>query len=681
MSSRPIKKRLTSELPEEDARITEIVRAQALTPARSPSLRSGLSRRATPAPDLVPFSPIPHAGEIPQVLRNSGETFGSLGRGFQFTGNPLTIPVKKEEDDDSSLYGLHGSDQDDQERAHMAVPGRTIQSFIPEPTSIIPTTDNEFRTWINAQMDAYIGPQLQVLKTENAELKASNERMKQELVDLRATANKVASDLTLNLDTIKEALNKAGVPTSMQYDGSLLDRVTAIEYTTTELEQRCNRLSEEKQTLQVQVQSLTTDLAQSREAQTKIQSTQAGWNEWIEKEKTSIAAFATQVKDLQQQIYDVEKEAIEADDNTMNVIMKEAGIRANNVKTLLDSLDRMADVTEVRFQKLEQSANTPAFNPPAPTSKRAQPPDLPGGGPPAPRPDGHGDPPNGSSSQNQPRGRSRSRDRGPKPSAPEHWDGTTAKLDNFVRQLRFYMNHEFWGRITETNKINTALTFFRTTRTSGFADEIARRVLQHRDFDDFLDDLVRKFGDHHLQARRIGEFQNLTQERRSVAEYNRKFNELCLQTSYDRTTDFALTKYKVGLNQKWFDAIEHERPEPVTLDDWQYLGEKLELKAEQNAKLRMTANNRFSTTYQRPSISAIQFEKKPDGCIKCGEKHERMDTTACKWDAKKKCNFCGMKNHLEKACLRKLNGHPRPTQVLSIEADTQPNQSTDSPKA
>lgn len=243
------------------------------------------------------------------------------------------------------------------------------------------------------------------------------------------------------------------------------------------------------------------------------------------------------------------------------------------------------------------------------------------------------------------------------------------------------MGHKFWGCLSETTKINRSLTLIWSSRTAGFANEIAARTLCHQDFEDFITDLVHRFGNHHLQARRIGEFQTLVQDRRSVAEYNQKYNKLCNQTNYDCTTDMALTKYKVGLNQKWFNEINQERPLPITLDEWQRAGELLELREEQNTKLCMGVVGQFSRSYQQPSIAAIQFEKKPDGCMQCGEKHDTKDTKACKWDAKKKCHHCSMKNHLEKACMHRLNGHPCSVQVLSVEADTQPPSSTDSPKA
>lgn len=692
MAERPTKRKTIKKEVQDDDRLLSLQRYSPRQKSQPGSVHDG-SRQATPAPGSEVFSPQP-SGLVPDVLR--GSTFGALSAGYQFNRPlPPTLSITRDGDNDS-LYTESGSlDSDDGEATPTPNP-RYMESEIPPvviPTGI-PATEKEFRQWL----DNYNGPWRQLQKKENDALHATNTQLREEIerlkkqdqargfeyADIRTTAEQVTKDFAATLTLIKEALDKAGVPITMQYDGSLLDRVLSSEVKVQELEKANQRLEEQRQVLEARVSGLTTELTDYRLQQAaESVSLNNKWDKSFGQARLDLAA-------LQAQVQDNEREAIEADENAMTAINSEAQARVDGNKALLNIMDRLADTIQRDFQKIraEPATTAPVTVPKSgPSSKRPTVPlvpSFPGGDPDGEDPDDGNNGRNGrkpEKGKGRARSRSTSRNRVPKPSAPEHWDGSPGKLDEFVRQLRFYIDHEFWGRLAETTKINTSLTLIRSSRTAGFADEIKARTLQHRDFEDFIADLVHRFGDHHLQARRIGEFQTLTQDRRSVAEYNRKFNELCTQTHYDRTTDFALTKYKVGLNQKWFNEIDHERPLPITLDEWQRTGELLELREEQNAKMRINATGRFSGSYQRPTIAAIQFEKKPDGCMRCGDKHDAKDSKACKWDAKKKCHHCGMKNHLEKACMRRLNGHPRSVQVLSVEADTQPNSSTDSPKA
>lgn len=182
----------------------------------------------------------------------------------------------------------------------------------------------------------------------------------------------------------------------------------------------------------------------------------------------------------------------------------------------------------------------------------------------------------------------------PKPALPTKWTGGMECLDVFLLSMQLFLDHPYWGALPESAKIATALTFIGSDRTIGFMKDIISRRVVYLTFAAFTEDLVRKFGDPHIQAKRLQELEELQQGKKSVIEYTRKFNELCSFIPYDRGASTTLEKYKQGLARKWFNLLRVRNPRPTTLDQWQFQAEVAEIRDEEDRRLRLAATRRFA---------------------------------------------------------------------------------------
>lgn len=281
----------------------------------------------------------------------------------------------------------------------------------------------------------------------------------------------------------------------------------------------------------------------------------------------------------------------------------------------------------------------------------------------------------------------------PKPITPDKWTGDAEKLDVFINALNIYMRNEYWGGLSERSKINTALSFIISERTHNFTRDIAAEKLVFNTYAEFLVELVLKFGDPHVHARRLQEFDELQQGTKSVAEFTCKFNELCDLIPYERESRAMLEKYRQGLGRKWFNAVRTRDSPPTTLAEWQRIAEETEIRKERDHKTMIAATHKYSTPGkgirnletvgdEAKEINALTFTKKPDGCMKCGQKHGFQEKDKCRWKEGMRCGHCQKVGHLSFACMARLNGQPRTAakakevRIVEVETLNPPNPSS-----
>jgi len=194
---------------------------------------------------------------------------------------------------------------------------------------------------------------------------------------------------------------------------------------------------------------------------------------------------------------------------------------------------------------------------------------------------------------------------GIKVAPPDVYDGTISKADTFISQLHLY----FHGKrvYNGIDRVVTALSYMKGGTAGSWAKGKVKWMEglepgTEVDWDDFVQEFKRTFGDPNPGSTARHKMSQLRQESHSADEYVAKFRELKDETGYN---DVALVeKFIKGLDQSLVDRIYHLPEMPKNLEGWISWAVKLD-RQKREREVEKKNYNFFSRPSSKPQPQSI----------------------------------------------------------------------------
>ena len=120
-----------------------------------------------------------------------------------------------------------------------------------------------------------------------------------------------------------------------------------------------------------------------------------------------------------------------------------------------------------------------------------------------------------------------------------------------------------------------------------WVNAFTRGDLVLRDYREFEEKFTRDFGDPYAKQHARLKWKELKQQdKQSVGDFNRYFNEITTLAEYDRMSDLTVGRYKSAIKEDIYQTIKGWAEKGDTLEWWQLSAEKVALEQKEEAAER-----------------------------------------------------------------------------------------------